>query len=249
MKLGREGWGGHRGVYRKLWLHTALSRASRDTSLGIMLFLTQICGKLNTRVRFQLPISLSHAAFLSDTGCSLGSMSRALGPFGGHYSNCRLAGERWKRCKVRSPPRVKRAGGVGLAWGGRGGEAAPRAQKLMTHPLVRLQTAGRGERGSCWGFTRLLWLVNRPGSCCKNRCNLLLGDFSEPSASAGLSEGKSGKYLPPEHAIIGRACLCVHQREGAAHHISAVGSFVNDGRWKYLCIKQDIQCCMSCCSR
>ena len=143
--MGRESWGGCRGTYRKLWLHTALSRASRDNSLGIMLFLTQICGKHNTCAHFQLLISLSHAAFL----CSLRSMSRDLGLFRGQYSNCLPARERWKRCKVHSTSPVKRAGGVRLARRGQGGEAAPRAQKLMTHPLVRLQTAGTGERGGC----------------------------------------------------------------------------------------------------
>lgn len=140
--MDRKSWGGRRGAYRKLWLHTALSRASYDNSLGIMLFLTQIRGKQSTCAHFQLPISLSHAAFLSDTGCSLGSVSTDLDPFRGQYSNCLLARERWKRCKVRSAPRVKRAGGVGLARRGRGGKAAPRAQKLVTQPLVRLRTGG-----------------------------------------------------------------------------------------------------------
>jgi len=52
--------------------------------------------------------------------------------------------------------------------------------------------AGTGDRGRRRGFVRLPGLVHRPGSRCRNRCDLP-GDSSEPSA-------------PPERAATGRAC-------------------------------------------
>lgn len=91
------------------------------------------------------------------------------------------AREWWKWQEVHWMPQVTRGGGLGLTQRGWGGKAALRAQMLVIHPLVRLQSAGTG----------ILRTHEAPAACEQTwelllkEMHLLLGDSSEPSASTG----------------------------------------------------------------